>query len=270
MNSPNNHDLRRERNAAIPFRKGLLLLELRVGLLLMAGLMGPATAAKGRRSPDLPRYTCHRATGPIEIDGRIEEPAWGKAQAVTFQFPWEKASRLRCKTIARALWDDKDLYISFDCPDDPDLTARYTRRDDPTYEEDTVEVFIMADPNQPTSYIGLEMNCLGTLYDYLVVQKRLYAQFDLKGVRLKARINGTVNRSDDHDRGWSLEVMIPLEDFKELTPRFPPKPGTVWRFNLYRLDGLEPDRQYSLWSDVKTPAPNYHVPGRFGYLVFAN
>ncbi|MCC6443194.1 MAG: carbohydrate-binding family 9-like protein [Armatimonadetes bacterium] len=249
--------------------RAFLILTMLAGLSLGAAMLLSATQEAGS---DLPRYICRRATGQIRIDGKINEAAWNGAQAVSFQFPWEKGDRPRYKTIARALWDNKNLYISFDCPGDPDITAKYTYRDAPTYEEDTVEVFIMSDPEDMTSYIGLEMNALGTLYDYIVSNKRLYKQFDLKGVRLKSHVNGMVNKtsakSTDRDNGWSLEVMIPLADFEELTPLYPPRPGTAWRINFYRLDGLEPDRQFSLWSDVKTPQPNYHVPPRFGYFVF--
>jgi hypothetical protein len=46
------------------------------------------------------------------------------------------------------------------------------------------------------------------------------------------------------------------------------KPGTVWKANLNRWDGVEPNRRMSIWSDPVQPRPAPHVPARFGELVF--
>jgi hypothetical protein len=43
------------------------------------------------------------------------------------------------------------LYVGFDA-DDADITARFDQRDDPTYRDDAVEIFINPNPKQEVVY----------------------------------------------------------------------------------------------------------------------
>jgi hypothetical protein len=146
--------------------------------------------------------------------------------------------------------------------------AHFDQRDDPTYKDDAVEIFIQPDPKKPV-YIGLEMNARGILYDYLNVYAQLLVKgFDLKGAQLATRINGTLNLTSDRDQGWTLELAIPLKNFSDFNGGRPVAPGTVWAANLNRWDGTEPNRRLSVWSDSAMVRPNPHNPKRFGQLVF--
>jgi hypothetical protein len=49
-----------------------------------------------------------------------------------------------------------------------------------------------------------------------------------------------------------------------------PKPGEVWRGNIFRCVGSEPGRGYLAWSPTMTERPDFHVPERFGRLIFDN
>jgi hypothetical protein len=57
----------------------------------------------------------------------------------------------------------------------------------------------------------------------------------------------------DTDTGWTLEASIPWANFEELSRR-PPVPGTVWKANFNRWDGVQPARRMSIWSDPQTPS----------------
>ena len=113
-------------------------------------------------------------------------------------------------------------------------------------------------------------NARAVLFDYLYVwpQKLLLRQVDLVGVRLATHIDGTLNVSGDKDRGWSLEVAIPWENFRDLAQDLPPKPGMEWRINMNRWDGVEPHRRLSQWSNSGLPTPDPHNPERFGRIRF--
>ena len=215
----------------------------------------------------IPRMEVHRATGKITIDGKLEDPAWKNATPVEFQFPWDFQTGAKQKTVARLLWDDENLYVGYDA-EDSDVVAHYDKRDDPTYKDDAVELFIYPGKNQ-NLYYGLEMNARATLYDYFYVfPKLLIKRFDMSGVQLAANIRGTLNMTSDKDQGWSLEVAIPWKNFEELGSGLPPKIGEVWRANLNRWDGTEPNRRLSQWSDSGMVKANPHWPERFGELVF--
>jgi Domain of unknown function (DUF1083). len=236
--------------------------------LLATLLIIPAAWSQTKRETGpAPTYEVKRASRPIVVDGKLDDPAWKAAGTIEFQFPWSRQTGAKQKTLARILWDDTYLYVGYDC-EDIDIVAHYTERDDPTYKDDAVEIFINPDPTQ-TFYYGMEMNARATLYDYFYVfPKFLLKRVNFKGVQLATNIRGTLNQTGDRDQSWSLEVAIPWTNFEELAKKLPPEPGSFWTANLNRWDGTEPDRRLSQWSDSGMPTPNPHNPERFGKLVF--
>ncbi|WP_031499131.1 carbohydrate-binding family 9-like protein [Bryobacter aggregatus] len=215
-----------------------------------------------------PTMEVRRASQKIVVDGKLDDPAWKDAQAVTFQFPWDKQKGAKQKTTARLLWDSQYLYISYDCEDN-DLTAHFEKRDDPTYRDDAVEAFINPRPSQTDVYLGLEMNAKATLYDYVYFQSRyLLKRLNLEGVQLATHLRGTLNASGDRDEGWSLEVAIPFTEFEGIGDGKVPQPGDKWALNLNRWDGTEPERRLSQWSNSMLPEPNPHQAKQFGTIVF--
>ena len=215
----------------------------------------------------LPRYHVRHAPAPPTIDGRLDEAAWAATSAITLQFLWESQTGPKQMTRARLLWDAQALYVGFDA-DDSDITAQFQQRDDPTFRDDAVEIFINPDPKQETVYYGFEMNARGVLYDYLNYNSRtLFKRFDATGVQIATSLRGSLNVRTDTDTGWSLEAMIPWANFEELSRR-PPVAGTVWKANLNRWDGVQPNRRMSIWSDPQNSDSWPHVPARFGEIVF--
>ncbi len=214
----------------------------------------------------IPTYAVPRAGGGIVVDGELDA-AWSKAPVIEFAFPWEQQTGAKQKTSARLLWDDRYLYVFYECEDE-DIVALYTRRDDPTYRDDAVEIFINPRPSQETTYYGLEMNAGAVLYDYVAVMPRtFYKRFQMEGVQLAVKIRGTRNVRGDKDQGWTLELAVPLVNFETLAAM--PKPGDRWRVQLNRWDGVDPDRRLSMWVNPNVESSWPHVPSRFGWLVFA-
>jgi hypothetical protein len=65
-------------------------------------------------------------------------------------------------------------------------------------------------------------------------------------------------------KGWRAEVFIPHELLSPLQ-NVPPKPGTRWRANFYRMD-YDGGKQSSWdWARV---GPSFHEFQKFGTLVF--
>jgi hypothetical protein len=220
-------------------------------------------------SEDLPVYEAVRSAERIQVDGNLDEADWASAHAVTLNFPWESQTGAKQKTVARMLWNDENLYVSYDC-EDAEITAVYDTRDDPTYKDDCVEIFISPNEQKIDLYYGLEMNCRAVLYDYFYVFKRsLIKRFDMVGVKLATSMRGTLNAAGDKDEGWTLEVAIPFKNFGDMTGNIPPKSGSAWRINLNRWDGVEPNRRLSIWSPSGMETPNPHNPERFGRLIFS-
>jgi hypothetical protein len=237
---------------------------------LPALLLIPAAWAQSKREVGpVPAYQVHRAPHPVVVDGKLDDAAWKTAPTIEFQFPWNQQTGAKQRTIARLLWDDNYLYVGYDC-EDSDVVAHYTERDDPTYKDDAVEIFINPDPTQ-TYYYGMEMNARATLFDYFYAfPKLLLKRLNFSGVQLATKIRGTLNQTGDHDQGWSLEVAVPWANFEELAKKLPPERGSFWTANLNRWDGTEPNRRLSQWSDSALDTPDPHNPARFGKLMFVD
>jgi hypothetical protein len=218
-------------------------------------------------APPIPRYEVKRASSPITVDGKLDEPAWAKAsEPLTLQFFWESQTGAKQKTLAKLLWDDQALYLGFDA-DDADITGQLTERDAAVYRDDALEIFINPNPRQEVLYYGFEMNVRGALYDYLNYNERtFFKRYDATNVKIATTVRGTLNVRTDTDEGWSLEASIPWQNFEELSRR--PAVGATWRANINRWDGVEPARRMSEWSDPVQRTAWPHGAARFGELVF--
>ncbi len=215
----------------------------------------------------VPTYVVPKTGAKMIIDGELDA-AWQQSPVVELVFPWEQQTGAKQKTTARMLWDDQNLYVFYECSDE-DIVSLYTRRDDPTYRDDAVEIFINPRPSQEITYYGLEMNAGAVLYDYVAVMPRtFYKRFQLEGVQLAVKVTGTRNVRGDKDQGWTLELAIPLVNFETLAAK--PNTGDRWRVQLNRWDGVEPNRRLSMWVDPKVENSWPHVPSRFGWLQFGD
>jgi Carbohydrate family 9 binding domain-like len=234
-----------------------------------AALLLPAQSTERQGPiPPIPETTVSWTGTSIAVDGELREAAWAQAPVLELGFPWDSQQGAKQKTRVRLLWDDKNLYLGYEC-EDADITAQHEKRDDPTYTDDAVEAFINPRPEQTDVYLGFEMNARAVMYDYVYFQTRyLFKRLNLEGIVLATKLDGTLNARGDSDKGWTLEVSIPFAEFQPLAQNVPPKPGDRWALNLNRWDGVQPDRRLSMWSDSGLARPNPHNPKRFGVIRF--
>lgn len=232
------------------------------------------------------RYVCHRAAGPIVIDGHLNEPSWKRA-------PWTKLfvdiegnlkPLPRFGTRAMMLWDDDYFYIAADL-EEPDVWGTLTKRDSVICLDNDFEVFI--DPDGDTDrYMEFEINPLNTAWDLYLPKPYNKGgtadhDWDFVGVRHAVQIDGTVNCSHDVDRGWSVEIAFPWSSMAEHAGMAcPPNPGDVWRVNFSRVewqferakDGYlkNPDSPCDNWVWSPQGVCNMHVPEMWGYVQFSS
>lgn len=206
--------------------------------------------------------------GALTIDGKLDEPEWQKANE-TAPFVYTNGDPVNKNgTKVRALWDSKFLYLAFYCDDD-DVWTSYFKHDDRTDKEENVEIMIDADGSGST-YIELQVNPANTVFDAYFEKRRSdlakAMTFDAH-LKTAVQVNGTLNKRDDVDHGWTAEVAIPYEAISD-APHRPPLPGDAWRLNFYRMDKPKTGGQVgSMWSP--TYVGDYHTLDRFGTLVFS-
>ena len=225
----------------------------------------PALELPETPPPDRPLYEVFRSAAPVQVDGKLDEPHWSSAPAFEFVNNADgTASPLA--TRAWAGYDDDYLYFAFQVSDD-NIWASMSERDQHLWTEEVVEVFLQADPNHP-SYIELEVNPLGTMLDIFLLDIRKplpYASWNSAGLKWAVQVEGSVD-GQAGDRQWTCEIALPLEDVATAA-HLPPRPGDRWRLNLYRVEKL-PEKAGLAWSP--TLKPDFHVPAKFGELVFSD
>jgi hypothetical protein len=271
-----------------------------LALLCVTAIVGSALAWRwfGNTSPTLepaeifipyvpPRgYVCYRASAPITMDGKLDDPAWPAA-------PWsedfvdiegDKRPRPRFRTRVKMLWDDEYFYIAAEL-EEPHLQASFTRHDSYIFHEDNdFEVFIDPDGTNH-NYVELEINALNTTWD-LLLGKPYHAggppddSYEINGLKTAVHVDGTLNDPRDVDRGWTIELALPWATLSKLSRRSaPPQDGDQWRVNFsrvqWRFDVV--DGQYRRLRDnrednwVWSPqwVINMHRPETWGYVQFS-
>lgn len=202
-------------------------------------------------------YTAFRVESPPFIDGDLGD--WQGVPYIEVNYDIDKGQREDIKTYARLLWDNDNLYISFQCEDeDPWATIR--KRDGFLWDEEAVEVFI--DPKgNGTRYVELGVNPLNSVDDILIIREPKYRWllnwnlFDLKtGVKKR-------------EGGWDVEIAIPWWNFLSFEVPLPPK-EKVWRIQLCRVE--RPDHKTPIWLSWSPTSQTFHKPENFGKVLFSS
>jgi len=233
------------------------------------------------------RYVCSYTAKPVSIDGMAREDAWQRA-------PWtedfadilgDSLPKPALRTRMKMLWDSAYLYLYAEL-EEPNLWGTLVQHDAVIYHDNDFEAFIDPD-GDGLNYFELEINTLGTEMDlflpkpYRVGGKPLLS-WDAQGLRKAVHVSGTVNRPGNKDKGWSVEMAIPLRTVLFWGDK-PVKAGDVWRINFSRVEwDLDVrDGKYLPVTDVsgkRRPEHNWvwspqgvinmHVPEKWGYLEF--
>jgi hypothetical protein len=248
---------------------------------------------------DLAHYTCYRAAGPIEIDGKLDEPSWRMAprsepfvDIVTGEPAW-------FDTRVALLWDDTCLYFGFTA-EEPEVRGYLTERDSRIYEDNDVEVFIAG----RNAYYEFEINALDTIYEVFWIWKDILApgspyfgrpEFDpatqrtmvLDGVGGHVHPRGERWGFLDWDYpglrhavgvqppGWTVELALPWEGLRDLADgrALPPRDGDLWRIDCSRFEqfdqaGKKLDPSAG-WTWNRHGHYDSHIPETFTYVEFS-
>jgi hypothetical protein len=191
--------------------------------------------------PDHRGYLCFRTSSAITPDGILDEPSWIAAPWTDYFVDIEGDAKPvpALKTHAKLLWDDKNLYVGAEL-EEPHVWATLRQRDTVIFFDNDFEVFI--DPDGDThNYYELEVNAFGTEWDLLLTKPYNDGGFpvngwDIKGLKTGTHVEGTINNPGDTDKGWSVEIVIPLAALREAAGvAGMPKEGDQWRIGFSRV-----------------------------------
>lgn len=199
---------------------------------------GPAAApADGAAWQPGQPYVVRKARGPITIDDKPHPEQWKHAMAIKgFVVPITHQPA-KSETEARMLYDDQNLYI-YVFARDQDLRAKLTKRTDPLWNEDVVELFLK--PSAKPPYYEFEVNPIGTVMALAIPDRAKKGTLEEMsqwetGIQSAVRVAGTVNNSDDVDDFYVVLLAIPFKNLQFIGGKAPPS-GEAWKFSFCRYD----------------------------------
>lgn len=188
-----------------------------VSVLLLVAVLPAASAAALPGVQDKPapaaappasaRFDVVRASGPIRIDGLLDEESWSAAPKIPVPFEWQPGDNIPAPVDTEVLvtYDLYNLYVGFRCfdPEPGKIRAHLMDRDD----TDTLilddHISFMVDPfNDERRGFQFRVNPMSVQADANFSELEGYEDFSWDAIwKAKARIT---------DWGWAVEVAIPL------------------------------------------------------------
>ncbi len=249
----------------------------RVRSTLCLALLILATACRrGNGEPTLegpPVRVTRFAKRPV-IDGRLDEAIWKSATVLGPFVDTFNGRVMRSHPVAataRIGWDEERLYLGFVVADGKP-EAPFRRDDvDPHLWGSASAVEIMLQPGDPgdnRDYYEIQVDTAGAIFDthwddYMSplqggAADRVFGHQDWScGAERAATV--------DPGHSYTIEVALPWRSLAPARTSVPPRPGDVWRLNLYSFrDG---QRLALGWSPIRGQG-NFHRSSRFGRVRF--
>ena len=203
-----------------------------------------------------------KRTADFELTGDGLSASWQKATWITLS---KRKGSASYQTRAKLLYSETGIYGMFDCSDKK-ITATLKEDFADLWHEDVIEIFFWTEESTPL-YFEYELSPLN--YELPILVPNFGGDFfgwrpwhydDARKTRHATKV---IKDDKGNVTSWVGEFFIPYALLKPLQ-NVPPKSGTTWRANLYRIDYDEGQSGWT-WQPVQT---NYHDIQRFGTIQF--
>ena len=205
----------------------------------------------------------------FQVNGSGDGAAWKAA-------PWTALRRRQADghpydTRFKAVYSTTGIYFLIDGTDRK-LTATMSEDFMDLWNEDVFEVFLWTDERHPVYFeyeispLGHELPILIPNFDARFLGWRPWRYERERRTRKATSIIGGPKQPHASIQGWRAEFFIP---YALLTPlqNVPPKPGSAWRANFYRMDHDGGKTTQWEWAPV---GDSFHEYQKFGHLMFAD
>ncbi len=201
------------------------------------------------------------------VTGKGEADAWKST-------PWVELNRRPggnhdYTARFKMLHSPTGVYVLFDGTDQT-LTATMEADFLDLWNEDVYECFFWTNEDHPIYFeyeispLGYELPILVPNLDGKYLGWRPWHYDGDRRIQKKVSATDGPNESMARVSGWRAEVYIPYDLLRPLS-NVPPKPGTRWRANFYRVD--YDGNQVTGW-DWARVGPSFHEIKGFGTLTF--
>ena len=148
-----------------------------------------------------------KVENPPQIDGVINESEWNKTDSISnfTQLEPAKGQLASEKTIVYLGYDNKNVYVAFQCFQDKDVTANVQTRDNLKKSDDVIALVLDTYSDNRSGYCFL-VNPLGTQTDFKITDDGRNINSDWDGEWKSA--------TSIFPWGWSVEIAIPFRNIK--------------------------------------------------------
>ena len=197
-----------------------------------------------------PSFSIPRLEEPVTIDGRLDEPAWGKAARLTGFSEYRPVDSQRASERTEVLvwYSPEALHFGIIAHDSDPSSVRATQADrDSLDREDTVRIFLDTFNDRRRAFV-FGVNALGAQEDGVQTEGAFSAgrTFGMNAVDLSPDYQFD-SRGQLTPEGYVVEVRIP---FKSL--RYPSAPEVKWGLNILRK--TQRTGREDTWTDAKRVA----------------
>ena len=201
--------------------------------------------------------------GDFEPDADLGKPIWQGIPALTlhhYRMPGTLIPGV--STRVAVAYTGSRLYLAYRCQY---FEMHCYQGEDPVrerwllWDRDVVEVFVNPFPQRMNTYWEFEVAPNNQWIDLAIDLDRdpvTDARWD-SGFAHATRV-------DEDKREWTCEMSIPVASMGVASIR----PGMEWRINFYRCDGVGEIRQRRLLAWSPPLGDSFHVPSRFGTILF--
>ncbi len=202
-----------------------------------------------RKDCPVPWVAVRQAAGNIAIDGRTDDPAWGRAAAIDALAFRSGGGAAALPARIRLAYDDSALQVLAEFPRDPAAGAAAR----PAPAEDTLEI-TLSPARDARHAVGI------------TVQRNGAPAGSSRGIEWRFAPLAAPQHGPDADGGWCVEVRIP---FAALGQK-PPTPDSAWAVNfVYRFTTTRfPFRTTPVFQSWARPDADPLAPECAGLLIF--
>jgi hypothetical protein len=234
---------------------------------LAMALLGLALADRAPAQAPAERELRVRPCDDFTLTGDGSATAWKKTE-------WEPLHKRTTggpayETRIKVLYSKTGIYTLMDATDRK-ITATIKDDFENLWTEDVFEIFLWPDERHPVYFeyeispLNVELPIIIPNLDGRAFGWRPWHYDGPRKTRKATAAGGGPVKSGGAITGWTAEVFIPYELLKPLH-NVPPKAGSRWRANFYRMD--YDDGVTSSWDWARVGA-SFHEFKKFGTLVF--
>jgi hypothetical protein len=205
-------------------RRGLAILGLGVALVATSGWVygkrlrssraaarAAAAAVSAAELRGDPVLRVPHTPGAITLDGDTDDPGWTRppGPARTGAFVLANGEQARPYSNTRIVWGDGYLYLSLYAADE-DIETHTDEPDGPVGLEDAFRIVFA----QPGVEYAIEVSPKAVIADSIRRGGGDWGEWDpswSSGAHASKEIDGTVNKANNTDEEWAIELAVPFE-----------------------------------------------------------